>query len=309
MNATLRAALVVALGLSLTLPAAASDITVTARGRLKQAPQQGNPPSARALFEKLHQHRRAKFAHFAFPYGLAVDGNGNLYVCNFDANDVSIVTSKYKVLSTTISQGVSAPISVAVDTNNNVYVANVAVNITKYNSSYALVGTITANGSTAESIAVDALQDIYIVSAYGGLSLDDPYGDSLYSNVFSGTLYSVAVGEPYVYTFYDNAAAFGNGSVALRYGELQEEGGPIDSAAAGGSACSSTISACWYGDSINNTLTYGLLPGNWFTVGLSYTPGGVAVDVARNRVYVADPSHNAIQIYNATTLAYEKTLT
>jgi DNA-binding beta-propeller fold protein YncE len=56
-------------------------------------------------------------------------------------------------------------------------------------------------------------------------------------------------------------------------------------------------------------LTYGLLPGNWFTVGLSYTPGGVAVDVARNRVYVADPSHNAIQIYNATTLAYEKTLT
>ena len=140
-------------------------------------------------------------------------------------------------------------------------------------TSYALVGTITANGSTAESIAVDALQDIYIVSAYGGLSLDDPYGDSLYSYVFSvrciPSRSANLTSTPSTTT--QQRSETGR---SLRYGELQEEVDSIDSAAAGGSACSSTISACWYGDSINNTLTYGLLPGNWFTVGLSYTPGG-----------------------------------
>lgn len=308
MNATLRAALAVALGLPLALPAAASDITVSARGKVQQALQQGNVTGPKAVYEEILRHRRAKFAHFSLPFGLALDGKGNLYVANDTGNYISIVNSQLKVLPTTITQGVSTPDAVAVDTNNNIYVGNYgARDVTKYNSLYTLVGTITANASPAYSIAVDALQDIYIVTDYG-LSLDDPYGDGLYSNVFSGSLFSVAVGEPYVYAFYANAAAFGNGSVALRYGTLQEDVGPT-SAAAIGSACSSTISACWWDDALNLSLTYGTLPGQSFSVGLPYEPAGVAVDIGRNRLFVADPTNNAIHLYNATTLTLEKTIT
>ena len=306
MNTAFRAALTAALALPLAAPAPASSLMpVSQFGQQLQ----GQGLSPKFVFQKLHAHHSSKKpGHFSFPYGLGIDGAGNLYVGNIDSEKIVIVSPDYKVLTNTITSGISTPVSVATDTYGDVYVGNEGNNtVTKYNSSLSLVQTITANTSAPYSIAVDQAQDVYLITG-SGLAVDDPYGNSISSNIYSGSLDSVAVGGPNVYTFYNNFAAFGNISVALRGAALQYLDGPLNSAVPAGSACSATQSFCWYDDSQNNVLYAASLPGYGYSVGLSYTPVGLAYDPVRNRVYIADPSNNAIHVYNASTLALEKTI-
>jgi DNA-binding beta-propeller fold protein YncE len=263
------------------------------------------------MLNDLLRHRSKKVAHFALPYGVAVDGAGNLYVTNAAVNSVSIVSADYKFSPTTITQGVSVPIGVAADTNGNVYVANATGGVNKFNSSFAPVQTFTANASAPVGIAVDQAQDLWIVTDTGELAVDDAYGNSIWSAIFGGSplLESVAIGAPNVYAFYDGAAAFGNISVGLRQNSLQYIDGPLSSAEPYGAACAQTQSLCWTTDALNDTLSVATLPGSGFSTSLGYEPIGVAVDTLRNRVYVADPLNNAVHVYNASTLAFEKTLT
>jgi len=306
MNTAFRAALTAALALPLAAPAAASSLMP-----VSQFGQQlhGQGPSPKSVFQKLHAHHNSKKAgHFAFPYGIGLDGAGNLYVGNIDSEKIVIVNPDYKVLPNTITSGISTPVSVATDTYGDVYVGNEGNNtVTKYDSSLSLVQTITANASAPYSIAVDQAQDLFLITG-SGLAIDDPYGNSISSNIYSGTLYSVAIGGPNVYTFYNDLAAFGNTSVAVRQATLQYVDGPLSSAVPAGSACSATQSLCWYDDTQYNTLYEATIPGTVISLGLSYTPVGLAYDPVRNRIYVADPFNNAIHVYNAATLAAEKTI-
>jgi len=41
---------------------------------------------------------------------------------------------------------------------------------------------------------------------------------------------------------------------------------------------------------------------------LGYRPGGVAVDSARKRLFVSDPDHNRIYVYNAFTGAQKSVI-
>jgi DNA-binding beta-propeller fold protein YncE len=119
----------------------------------------------------------------------------------------------------------------------------------------------------------------------------------------------VAIGAPNVYTFYSDGGAFGDISVGLRGNTLQYIVGPLSSEEPLGAACSQTQSLCWTGDTTNETLTEATLPGSGFSQSIGYQPAGLAVDPVRNRLYVADPINNAVHVYNASSLAFEKTLT
>jgi DNA-binding beta-propeller fold protein YncE len=311
MNTAIRAALTAALTLPLTVPAAASVLVPVSQ--FNHPMLAGHALPARSVFQNLHaRHNTKKVSHFSFPYGIALDGAGNVYVGNVDAHNVVIVNPEYKVSSNTITNGIGEPVSLATDTYGDLYVGNLngsGGNVLKYNSSLSLVQTITANAQYPYGIAVDQAQDLYLANDTS-LSVDDPYGNSISSSIFGGYyVYSVAVGGPNVYAFLDGETAFGNTSVALRGLTLQYIDGPITTAVPTGSACAAVESACWFDDTSNDSLSFATLPGSGFGVGLSYAPAGLAVDPVRNRVYVADPLNNAIHVYNATTLAFEKTIT
>ena len=296
------------LALSLSLPAGAATPwrlpigTLLASHRAQPGSRAVEP---KQVLLKIHAHRRPQIAHFAFPFGLATDKFGDLFVTNFDANDVVEVTPALKVLPRKISQQVSDPLSVAVDGSADIFVGNSNGTITKYSSKGALLGTITANASYPFGIAVDQFQDVFILTPTG-LAIDDASGAQVLASVATGTFYSVTLGDPDVFTFYNNGFFGGNGSLALRGGGLQFAAGPSGSAVAVGSAC--LVDRCWYDDATNDLLNFSTA-GNVLETRLSYSPAGVAYDPLHDRIFVADPADNEIEIYNAKTIAFERSLT
>lgn len=313
MNPMIRAAAAAAIALPLAAPAAASSLAPISA--VSQQPHLGGVKSAgpKDTLLRIHAKHQAKTAHFAFPYALALDAAGDLYVANIDSHSVAVVTPQYKIVSSAITTGSATPVSLATDVSGDVYVGNINGStgyIGKYSPSLSQIGTITANAAAPFGIAVDQAQDIFII-ADTALAVDDPYGNSISSNIFSigPQLFSVAIGAPNVFTFYSGTSAFGNVSVALRGLTLQYLDGPLPPAEPIGAACAATSNTCWLGDSQNDTLTQATLPGSSFSIGLPYTPAGIAVDQLRNRLYVADPVNNKIEIYNATSLSFEKFLT
>jgi DNA-binding beta-propeller fold protein YncE len=82
--------------------------------------------------------------------------------------------------------------------------------------------------------------------------------------------------------------------------------GPAGAVTPVGSACG--IRLCWYSDSSTDTLWVNN-GSNTAEVSVGYDPGGVAFDELHNRVFVAGPLNNAVHVYNAQTLALEKTIT
>ena len=107
-----------------------------------------------------------------------------------------------------------------------------------------------------------------------------------------------------MYGFYNGAFIVGNGSYALRSGNLQFTDGPSGSSNPIGSACAEGF--CWYTDSGQDQLIFA--NGNANSVNLGYSPAGLAIDVPHNRLYIAGPTHNEIHFYNLATPALEKTL-
>jgi DNA-binding beta-propeller fold protein YncE len=301
MNIVLRAAAAAALLLPLALPASASQLPLNAQ-TLQALPKGVGP----AEIFRSHAHRSSKTAHFSFPYGLAVDPSGNLFVANTDSNSIAIVSPTYKIATNAITNSVSTPLSVAIGPGNDVYVGNLGNggSVTHYKGS-TLVQTIIANATEPASIAVDEFGDLYLTSQQG-IALDDPYGNSLFPAEYGGyAIDSIALGNDSVYAFVNGNYLQGNGSPFVRSGALQSINGPDGSTYPAGAACGSGF--CWYTDTDGAALW--LSNGsNPIAASLGYRPGGVAVDLVRNRAYVADPDNNAIHVYNAQTLALEKTL-
>ena len=121
----------------------------------------------------------------------------------------------------------------------------------------------------------------------------------------SGPVSVTAVGNGNVYAFIDDNYLLGNGSVLLRSDALQAVVGPAGAVTPIGAACGLTL--CWYTDTSSDTLWVNN-GSNTNDVALGYVPGGVALDQLHNRVFVADPLNNAVHVYNAQTLAAEKTI-
>jgi DNA-binding beta-propeller fold protein YncE len=65
----------------------------------------------------------ASYYDFSFPNGLAIDNAGRLYVANFGANNILVLSPSGTVLNTYTTE-LSQPQDVAVDSAGNSYVAS-----------------------------------------------------------------------------------------------------------------------------------------------------------------------------------------
>jgi streptogramin lyase len=115
------------------------------------------------------------------PYGVAVDGSGNVYIANSNLGTVlkETLTSSGTYTETTIASGLYSA-GIAVDASGNLYVLdnsnNRAVKETLSGGAYSQ-STITSDLSTPTAIAVDSSGDVYITEdAY--LLKEAPSGSS-----------------------------------------------------------------------------------------------------------------------------------
>ena len=305
MHSLIRSSAAAAAVLAMALPASASVHPL-----LPAAPSMtaGHGHSPADTFQKLHAHRNAKTAHFDFPYSLAVDPVGNVFVANAENNSVATISPTFKVTEDVITAQLSTPLSIAVGPLETIYVGNYQGSsgwVESYSGNTPLLH-ITANTQQPFSIAVDGFGDLFTI-ANGGLALDDPYGNLLYNPEYGGyTLTSVALGNGNVYAFLDGNYLLGNGSNFLRTSAMQSIVGPTQSAEPVSVSCGG--GACWIADPSQDMI----FSNNGSTIipaSVGYQPTGIAYDQVHNRVYVADPQHNAVHVYNAQTLALEKSIT
>lgn len=145
-----------------------------------------------------------------FPYGVATDASGNVYVANFgvDKKDPGSI-SKYNVAthtwSTFATDSISNPSGIAIDNSGNVFVLNYYrtnngngnsfgnAYVTEYNSSGTLMTTVVQGLSTATGIAINNSNgnlDIAEASSNGGNNVIAEYtpAGALNFTISSGSL-------------------------------------------------------------------------------------------------------------------------
>src|ERR1017187_5185393 len=203
------------------------------------------------------------------PYGVAVDGAGNVYVADSSHNVIKEWTPANNNVTTLVSSGLSNPHGVAVDGAGNVYIADTFNNaIKEWTVTNSNVTTLVSSGlSSPYGVAVDSAGNVYIADTFNNAIKEwTPANNSVTTLVSSGLSSPRGVAV-------DGA---GNVYIADTFNNAIKEWTPA-----------------------NNSVT------TLVSSGLS-SPYGVAVDGAGN-VYIADASHNAIKEWmpannNVTTL-------
>jgi len=123
--------------------------------------------------------------NLSYPYRVALDASGNLYISNTQGNEILKETLANGVYSESVvvSTGLATPYGVAVDGSGNVYVAdnghNRVVEETPSGSGYAQTVIPTSALSYPTGVAVDASGDIYIAdTGHGRILIETPSGGS-----------------------------------------------------------------------------------------------------------------------------------
>lgn len=241
------------------------------------------------------------FAAMNGPTGLAVDASGNLYVSNFNANNVQVYNPAHKLIRT-ISNGVNQPYGLAVDGLGYLHVANYgAGTVTRYDSTGKLVGTLPGLVNPI-FLTVDGLSEVWVVDhTINTLSAWDFYGNQLYSFTASGNpsvYYGIAEHAGILVTLNDNPAA--NVFTQLT-GDLLHYGASFG----GGQPVTGTASAIAFDSKNNQWVANGsggvYLSANFGSfkqiITLSYNPGGVAVDEGHKLVYFSHNLNNNVDVY------------
>jgi DNA-binding beta-propeller fold protein YncE len=254
------------------------------------------------ILQMVRHRAAAAVNHFNFPYALATDASGNLYVTNLEGANVEQFNPNFQL--TRSLPTANSPLSIAVDTAANVYVGDAESAIQKFNANGAPVGILPGIAGAPVSIAVDQYQDLFILTS-SGLAIDDINGNTILANVPKSAvspIYSIAISGPNLYAFStENSIGIVNGSALLRGGGLPFSG-PIATKQPLGSACSAN-GKCWVSDNDYRSLircnSFGVTE---LAAHIPYSPGGVAYDATRDRLFVADPENNAVYVYTGSTL-------
>jgi len=98
------------------------------------------------------------------PYGVAVDGAGNVYFADYGNNAIKEWTATNNSITTLVSSGLSRPYAVAVDGADNVYIADTINNaIKEWTVANSNVTTLVASGlNSPRGVAVDGAGNVYI---------------------------------------------------------------------------------------------------------------------------------------------------
>jgi sugar lactone lactonase YvrE len=104
-----------------------------------------------------------------WPYCLATDASGNLYVGNGKTNSITVYPPGGKSPLRTITQGVLDPAALALDSKSNLYVANlIADSVTVYSPDGSLLRTVTEGVSGPQALALDRNDRLFVGDAdYG----------------------------------------------------------------------------------------------------------------------------------------------
>jgi DNA-binding beta-propeller fold protein YncE len=101
------------------------------------------------------------------PFGVAVDGVGNVYIADYENNAIKEWNAATQQVTTLVSSGLNSPQGVAVDGAGNVYIAdtqNFAVK--EWNAATGQVTTLVPSGQlTPYGVAVDGVGNVYIADS------------------------------------------------------------------------------------------------------------------------------------------------
>jgi streptogramin lyase len=173
----------------------------------------------------------------SYPYRVAVDASGNVYISNTQGNQILKETLANGVYteSVVVSTGLATPYGVAVDGSGNVYVAdnghNRVVKETPSGSAYTQTVVTTTALSYPTGVAVDASGDLYIAdTGHGRILIERPSGGSYietvltYSSKFaqitgiavdaSGNIYVSDIDNQAVYTETYSAGSYTPSTIA-----------------------------------------------------------------------------------------------
>lgn len=235
-----------------------------------------------------------------YPFGLAVDAKGNLYVANTNGNEVLVYNpSHMQVPSKRISKNVSVPTAVAFDGNGNLWVGNDGspASVTQYSPAgiQNTNATLTLGITAPSALAVDGLNDLWVMDDFRFLLMFPANQASPLTGTQGQTITGVAAHQAYL--------AIGSSSATYVL-----EISPFLYGSSGYQQYSTTCVAMAY-DSAGNlycgneddTLTVMDAAGNIKVLAnMGFFPTGLALDNARNMVYVADASNNQIAVYNTS---------
>jgi hypothetical protein len=253
---------------------------------------------------------------FSQPYGVAVDGGGNVYVADSFNNEVREMPAGCASAScvTTLGGGFSLPLGVAVDGGGNVYVADTYNNAVKEMpagcTSASCVTTLGGGFSYPYGVAVDGSGNIYVADTLNNALKEMPAGCASASCV-------TTLGGGFIAP--SGVAVDGSGNVYVADSfnrEVKEMPAGCASASCvrtlGGSGFSEPQGVAvdgggnvYVADSFNNEvkeMPAGCASASCVTtLGGGFSgPSGVAVDGGGN-VYVADTGNNAVKEINRAT--------
>ncbi len=200
----------------------------------------------------------------SFPFGVAVDGSGNVYFSDNNNNAVDEWQAATNTITTLVSSGLNAPSGVAVDSLGNVFIADTGNNaIEEWHAATNSVSTLVSGLSFPYDVAVDGSDNVYIADTFNNAIKE---WNATTKNVTTLSNSTWGLNTP------SGVAVDSSGNVYISNtgAETIEE----------------------WNVSTQNVST--LVPS-----GL-YNPHGLAVDSSGN-VYIADSNNNAVEEWNATT--------
>jgi DNA-binding beta-propeller fold protein YncE len=239
------------------------------------------------------------------PYGVTVDKNGQVYVTNIFGG-VTIYNKSMKLVNS-ITAGVSAPTAVSIAFGGDIYVANNgANNITIYNPSLAQIGTINDSSLVAPlGMYIDGANDIWVLDGYqvvhryldngiavgtvsiGGATAIGPWGSFWTAYAPSGgqgVAFCQNIGESWEDGLLNSGFAIGPRPLA--YGVAQD-----------------SLGAQYLTDPTNKLVWWASPDGSVVGAILSTSSAGygIAVDSVNQRIYVAEPTTNVVEVFSLKT--------
>ena len=272
---------------------------VTRSGTLTIAGQTLTVTQAGSTYIKIGQVTSLASSGLSGPYGVAVDGAGNVYIADAYDNTIKEWTVTNNTVTTLISSGLSSPSDVAVDGAGNLYIADSGHSAIKQwaPASTNVTALISSGLSYPYDVTVDGAGNVYIADAFDNTIKEwTPANNNVTTLVSSGlsSPSGVAVdgaGNVYIADSGHNAikqwAPANNNVTTLVSSRLSNPNGvAVDGAGNVYIADSGHNAIKQWAPANNNVITL-------VSSGLS-SPNDVAVDGAGN-VYIADSWHNAIK--------------
>jgi DNA-binding beta-propeller fold protein YncE len=241
----------------------------------------------------------------AEPFGLALDSKGNLYVANFQVGQVLVYNPSYQQIpSKTVTNALRAPTGVAFDINGNLFVSDESYNtVNEYSPSHTLLQQLTsANGIGAPvAIAIDGVGDLFVNNSFQNVTLISlPLDNQLIQSVNASTLglntvYGIATRGGIWALGTDQGFEPSRLDIFFLVGNTENPVAGTTGAAVAFDASGNISSANLDGtvDFYNATTKTSTLFKN-----VGYISRGMAVDSARDRVYIANFQGNQIQVFN-----------